>query len=418
MVQFCGTLNPNSSASVSWYFAYHAGASCAGGSTTPVEEAEGTAIEVTSEVEELQPDTEYTYCLVVSNSNGKAFGQQLKFETKPAPLSEPEAPITEECGGLVQPAVAHSGVAQPDLVQPGIVRFCGTLNPNSSASVSWYFAYNAGASCAGGSTTPVEEAEEGADIKVSSQVEELQPGTEYTYCLVAINSNGKAFGQGLKFETEPAPVSEPPPSEVQTEPAVQTATGFVLKGKLNPESSPTSYYFIYKEAGTAECEDLEGCGPHTVLGGPITGDTQQEVQPAEVTGLTAETTYAYWLMARNAHGIVRGNGRTFTVGSPPSTPSPPTWPVQGGEPPPPPTATPGAGPGTIVPELSNSVPAIVTNALTAGILKAPTTVLTSAQKLANALKLCHKKPKRQRASCTKHAEKKYAMTAKWSSAKQ
>ena len=104
----------------------------------------------------------------------------------------------------------------------------------------------------------------------------------------------------------------PAPGEVQTEPAEQTATGFKLAGKLNPEESPTTYYFIYKKSGEVECEDLEGCGPETTRGGPLTGATQQEVS-AEVTGLTPGTTYVYWLIARNANGTVRGNEMSFTA---------------------------------------------------------------------------------------------------------
>jgi hypothetical protein len=308
----------------------------------------------------------------------------------------PEEPITEACGGLV--------------VQPGVFPLCGTLNPDSSAVVGYHFAYNAGASCIGGSTTPAEAEEEVADIKVSSQVEGLQPGTEYTYCLVAVNSSGETVGQALKFETERGPVSEPEPSEVQTEPAVQTATGFMLSGKLNPENSPTSYYFIYKKAGEAECEDLEGCGPHTTPGGPVTGDTQQEVSPAEVTGLTPATTYVYWLIARNASGTVRGNERTFTVSSPPSTPSQPTSPEPtepgGGEP-----SQSGGGSAPSGSPLPGVLPVVLTGAPLTSVLGAPVKVLTHAQKLAKALKLCHRKPKQYRTGCVKQAERRYAGTA-------
>lgn len=110
------------------------------------------------------------------------------------------------------------------------------------------------------------------------------------------------------------------PPEVQIEPAEQTPVGFKLKAKVNPEGSATTYYFIYKKVGEVECEDLEGCGPSTPQGGPLTGDTPQEVQ-AEVTGLTPGTTYIYWLIARNASPeAVRSRELTFTTpaGSPPS----------------------------------------------------------------------------------------------------
>ena len=119
----------------------------------------------------------------------------------------------------------------------------------------------------------------------------------------------------LAFSSSAMASSSPP--QVQIEPAEQTPTGFRLKAKVNPEGSATTYYFIYKDTGV-ECEDLEGCGPSTPQGGPLTGDTQQEVQ-AEVTGLTPGRQYRYWLIARNANPeAVRSGVLTFTT--PPGRP--------------------------------------------------------------------------------------------------
>jgi hypothetical protein len=104
-----------------------------------------------------------------------------------------------------------------------------------------------------------------------------------------------------------------PPREVQTGAARRTPNGFKLSGKLNPDGAPTTYYFIYKPAGAAECEDLEGCGPHSPTGGPLAGGIERGVAPIEVTGLTAGKTYIYWLVARNAHGVAVGRQLTFTA---------------------------------------------------------------------------------------------------------
>jgi hypothetical protein len=287
---------------------YNTGASCIGGDRTSAKaEVEGKGIAVSVELTGLSPGTEYTYCLVASNPSGATFGQPQTATTL-ATFSPPEAPITETCGGQVGPGV----------VQPGVVRWCGTLNPHASSKVGYYFAYNTGASCVGGNRTPAEAEVEGKGIKVFTEPTGLEPGTEYTYCLVAANAHGEAFGEGLTFKSEGEPISESPPHEVQTEPAEQTVDGFKLKGKLNPENSPTRYYFIYKKVGEVECEDLEGCGPETAYGGPLNGDTQQEVPPMEVTHLTPGTTYVYWLIAWNAKGTTRGNELTFMVSSPPS----------------------------------------------------------------------------------------------------
>jgi IPT/TIG domain len=98
------------------------------------------------------------------------------------------------------------------------------------------------------------------------------------------------------------------PSEVVTEPAEATATGVKLKGKLNPNGAPTTYYFAYARD---TCD--EGCTPNkTTAGGPLTGDTQQEVPAVEVTGL-APGRYWYTLVASNAEGVTGGGLVQFTT---------------------------------------------------------------------------------------------------------
>jgi hypothetical protein len=135
-----------------------------------------------------------------------------------------------------------------------------------------------------------------------------------------------AIGVALSVAILPAAALAASPPKVQIEPAEQTPTGFVLKATVNPEGSATSYYFIYKQAGAVECEDLEGCGPETPHGGPLTGGTQQQVQ-AEVTGLEPNTAYVYWLIARNANPeAVRSRELTFTT---PPTRTPPSELVTG-----------------------------------------------------------------------------------------
>jgi hypothetical protein len=127
------------------------------------------------------------------------------------------------------------------------------------------------------------------------------------------------IGVALSVAILPTAALAASPPEVQIEPAEQTPTGFRLKAKVNPEGSATTYYFIYKDTGV-ECEDLEGCGPETPRGGPLTGDTLQEVQ-AEVTGLTPGRQYRYWLIAWNGSPeAVRSPELTFTT-PPATTPS-------------------------------------------------------------------------------------------------
>jgi hypothetical protein len=186
---------------------------------------------------------------------------------------------------------------------------------------------------------------------------------------------------------------EPSPGEVLVEPPEATQGGFKLKGKLNPEHSQTSYYFLYRQADAVECEDLEGCGTKVGEGGPLSGDTQQTVT-GEVTGLTAGTEYVYWLIARNAAGAVvrSGNRLTFTARASKANPL-------GGEEAPRVTAGNGQSGAPIGPGGSSLVSPLVK-------ISKPK-VLTRAQKLDRALNLCAKKPRRKRAACRKQARKKY-----------
>jgi hypothetical protein len=94
--KLCGTLNPHSSAKVGSYFAYNAGASCTGGRVATAGdggEVEGENVKVSGLATELQAGTEYTYCLVATNSGGETFGQPVSFTT--SGTRPPEVPITE-----------------------------------------------------------------------------------------------------------------------------------------------------------------------------------------------------------------------------------------------------------------------------------------------------------------------------------
>ena len=250
---------------------------------------------------------------------------------------------------------------------------------------------------------PATAPDESVSVELANASEQpnIEPNTEYEYLIVAKNSAGTVEKREV-FKTQPENAALAP-SQVETEPAELTADGFKLKGKLNPEHSPTTYYFVYKKAGEAECEDLEGCGTRTAEGGPVTGDAQQEVPAVEVTGLVPGQAYIYWLIARNANGTVRGEELTLTAPielAPSEVKTEPSLPSGGG--------------GFLASELPGAFPALATAHASGlpAVDKPKAKVLTHAQKLAKALNACDKKPKRQRVGCEKQAEKKYATIKK------
>lgn len=106
----CGTLDPKEEAKSGYYFAYNQGTSCLGGKETPLQpEVEGQDTEVEGELYGLQPDTQYTYCLIATDASGETAGSAVTFTTL-AP-SEPEAgPPTEE---TKRPTEQEEGTTTP-----------------------------------------------------------------------------------------------------------------------------------------------------------------------------------------------------------------------------------------------------------------------------------------------------------------
>jgi hypothetical protein len=176
--ELCGTLNPHSSARVGYYFAYNSGTNCTGGSRTAAgKEAEGQDIEVSIELEGLQSGTEYTYCLVATNSSGETFGQSLTFTTPPTT----QEPRTEAATSVMSTSAILEGTLEP-----------------TNTKLKYDFEYNAGSGCEGGSTTPEAEAEN----RVATEVEGLRSNTEYTFCVIAKSTEGgTAVGQPEHFKT-------------------------------------------------------------------------------------------------------------------------------------------------------------------------------------------------------------------------
>lgn len=159
----------------------------------------------------------------------------------------------------------------PETLSPREVKsksavFRGKLSPHSTpVKLKYYFEYNTGSSCAGGSVTSVREGE-GA---VEEEVGALEPSTEYTYCLVAENDFGSESGSPV------APFSTPPAApEVISESATNETPGKgVLEAAINPENQETNYSFEYSTEGKT--------GPEEALEGAVLMATGEKALPAE-----------------------------------------------------------------------------------------------------------------------------------------
>ena len=83
-----GVLNPAASAKVRWSFAYSPeqfGPECFDAFRTAEEEVEGEALPETVELTELEANRKYTACLTASNEEGETRGNEVTFQTPPAP---------------------------------------------------------------------------------------------------------------------------------------------------------------------------------------------------------------------------------------------------------------------------------------------------------------------------------------------
>ncbi|HEY8304126.1 MAG TPA: fibronectin type III domain-containing protein, partial [Solirubrobacteraceae bacterium] len=165
-------------------------------------------------------------------------------------------------------------------------KMCGTLNPHSSEKVAGYFAYNQGASCAGGSLVPADAGkEEGQGIEVYAYATGLEPATEYTYCVVAKNSFGETLGGGLTFVTPP--VTQTPRTEAATDIA---STSAILEGSLEPAG--TRLHYEFEENRGSDCK-----------GGDTTPVAEGEDKvSATVEGLTPNAEYTFCLIATSVEG--------------------------------------------------------------------------------------------------------------------
>jgi hypothetical protein len=220
-------------------------------------------------------------------------------------------------GGTTRKAAAHTFTTQtpapptvsiddPVIDSPIAGHFSGDINPNGTDpvfDVKWHF--ECIPACPGlKGTIPADTSSHHISVDAT-----LTPERVYEVTLVAENAGAQASAGPKTFSTEPgaAPVVV---TGRANSPDGTTASVF---GTVNPLGTPTTYYFEYGTTtgygSRAPGEDGQAGAGFSPL--PVGQD---------LTGLSAETTYHYRLVAVSSAGTVAGADRTFTT-SPLSIPA-------------------------------------------------------------------------------------------------
>jgi hypothetical protein len=337
-----------------------------------------TLVPVKAVVEGLHPNQTYYYGLAGFDQN--------------APAAE-KSPLTSETGSFPVQSAPPRIVGAPSVpfVRSSSVVLFAELNPEN-AMTRYEFQYAQARACEGREhevghavevgecpgmqETGVLESDLYGKIGATLEATGLQPATAYRDRLLAKNEHKEtATGEEGVFTTSPAAVVR---AVTGTANAIGT-TSALVSGTIDPDGVSATYSFelgVYTGATTQY---------GVVFSGPAGTGSAFVEKTLALTGLQAGTTYAYRIKVSSpGYGAAEGAPVVFTtLGLPEVLPVP--------------------TPLAMLAVPSISFPAVVSS-------KSTTKALTSAQKLAKALKACKKdKSKKQRATCEKQARKQYVV---------
>jgi hypothetical protein len=280
-----GELNPGAGATTGYEFTYSTNGSCTEGLVTePGAEASGKAIKVSTPVTGLEGSTEYTFCVVATNSEAETTsGAPLKFKTPAA-----------------APAVAPGEVLGLTPTTASVFEFLDAESQPTSC------VYEYGTTTAYGSSTPCEPATLGGAGQqfVTAAFAGLEAGTTYHYRIVATNLTGETKGADAELTTPPL---EAPIVDGESVTGL-TSTDATLNAQVNPNYQETTYTFEY-----ATNEALSGAT--TVSGAnALPAEFGDQLASADIGGgLQPHTTYYYRIVATNGTGPTQGPIEQFTT---------------------------------------------------------------------------------------------------------
>lgn len=229
----------------------------------------------------LTGHTIYGYRVLLKNLKAEeAIGEEKTFET----AITPEVPVTEP--------------PETGSVTGNTATLRGELNPASTATNGYHFAYNTNGECTGASTSAPGTEEEATKRKVSTPVTGLEPLREYTVCVVSTNAAGEeTLGNAVKFNTPAAP----PIVDAESASNIKSSEA-TFEGTVNPNNQLTECHFQYGIGAVSE--NTVPCSPETLkgFGEDSVGPKNGEGNPQPTGGLTAGSEYKYRILTKNGTG--------------------------------------------------------------------------------------------------------------------
>ncbi|MHC1698333.1 MAG: hypothetical protein AB9919_09815 [Geobacteraceae bacterium] len=271
-----GTVNP-AGLDTKYYFEYGDTASY-GTKKSPVYAGKGVDADAVSLPlpNSFTPGRLYHYRIVASNTMGVSYGEDRTFSTEK--LTAPSA---------------MTGTATDITLSTATLN--GVVNPHNDQAM-WHFEYRK----AGADWKKTENVGVGAenDWKITAKIWSLDADTTYSYKLMATNGAGTVSGQEKTFKTAPLTLPTATTGLVKN----VTKAAATVTGTINPNDTPTSYWFWY---GTSTQYTY-----HTTGQIGLTGKNVIPVS-ADLIGLAPDTTYYYRISANNVKGAVQGEDKTF-----------------------------------------------------------------------------------------------------------
>ncbi len=248
-----------------------------------------SAVAVSAALTGLTANTTYHFRIVAANLGGSSKGTDETFKTLAEVITHPVPTVETKAAG----SITQTGATLNAMV-----------NPNGSEVSECEFEY--GTSTAYGKTAACSSlpGSGSSAVAVSAALTGLTANTTYHFRIVAANLGGSSKGTDETFKTLAEVITHPVPT-VETKAAGSiTQTGATLNAMVNPNGSEVSecefeYGTSTAYGKTAACSSLPGSGSSAVA------------VSAALTGLTANTTYHFRIVAANLGGSSKGTDETF-----------------------------------------------------------------------------------------------------------